>query len=160
MEFNKGDEEDSENEERAMITSRPIDCVAFARRVIKVGDKKVPVTIQLLGCDSKFFIGIRVTLYDPTSIGEYGFFLTVRQSLWEKSEEDKKSVKVKNYAKGDLLMDHFTLGQYLKRKGADIIFKTMRVLLRSEMRRVSPLLSNDFVLASRRALCPSNRNNV
>lgn len=45
MEFNKGDEEDSENEERAMISSRPIDCVAFARRIIKVGDKKVPVTV-------------------------------------------------------------------------------------------------------------------
>ena len=66
--------------------------------------------------------------------------------MWEKSEEEKKSVKVKNYAKGDILMDHFTLGQYLKRKGADIILKTMRVLLRSEMRRLSPLVGNDFVL--------------
>ena len=99
MELNKGDEEDSENEEKALISHKPIDCVAYIRRIIDVKDQKVPATISLLGCEGKFYLGIKVTLYDPGTVSDTGFFLTIKQSNWEYSVSEKSSVHKKSKSK-------------------------------------------------------------
>jgi hypothetical protein len=36
MELNRGDDEDSDNEEQAIISNKPIDCVCAVRRIISV----------------------------------------------------------------------------------------------------------------------------
>ena len=63
--FNKGDEEDSDHEEKAWISSKSIETVAYVRRILDVNNMMVPATISLLGCDGKFYLGIKVTLFDP-----------------------------------------------------------------------------------------------
>ena len=85
MALNKGSDEDSDNEEQAMISRRQIDTISFVRKIIEVGGKQIPVTIQLLGCEGKRYLGIKVTLFDPETISESGFFLTVLQHAWEKN---------------------------------------------------------------------------
>jgi len=45
MEINKGDDEDSDNEEKAIIKNKPIDTIAFVRRILEIKNQKVPVTI-------------------------------------------------------------------------------------------------------------------
>ena len=77
MVLNKGSEEDSENEEQAMISKIPIDVISFIRRIICVGGKNIPATIQLLGCQGKRYLGIKVTMFDPDTISESGFFMTL-----------------------------------------------------------------------------------
>ena len=69
--------DDSDFEEKAIIKCKPIDTVAYLRRIIEVKNLKVPATIYLLGCD-KFYLGLKVTLFDPATISESGFFLTVK----------------------------------------------------------------------------------
>ena len=78
IELNKGDAEDSDHEEKAIIKNKPIDTIAHVRRIHEVKNQKVPVTIELLGCDSRFYLGIKVTLFDPETISESGFFLTLK----------------------------------------------------------------------------------
>ena len=75
--FSKGDDEDSDHEEKVIIAKKPISSIAYKRRILDVKNKKVPATISLLGCDSKFYLGIKVTLFDPIACIEDGFFLTV-----------------------------------------------------------------------------------
>ena len=89
MHLNKGDDEDSDHEEQASIKKRKISVMAYSRRVMEVKNLKVPATIELLGCDSKFFLGIRVTLFDPTTVSQSGFFLTLKQSNWECDDSEK-----------------------------------------------------------------------
>ena len=45
MELNKGDDEDSDFEEKAIINNKPIDTIAYLRRIIEVKNQKVPATI-------------------------------------------------------------------------------------------------------------------
>jgi hypothetical protein len=45
MELNRGDDEDSENEEQALISNKPIECVCAARKIMTVKDRRVPATI-------------------------------------------------------------------------------------------------------------------
>ena len=48
MNINKGDEEDSDDEEEVLISERGIDVVTHARRSIDVGGTKMPMTIKIL----------------------------------------------------------------------------------------------------------------
>ena len=77
MDLNKGDDEDSDTEEKAMISVRPIEPVTHIRHILKVEGKHRPASITLLGVDSLYYLGIKVTLFDPVSVSETGFFLTV-----------------------------------------------------------------------------------
>ena len=99
MELNKGDEEDSDYEERAKIDNRKIDNIAYVRRIIEVKNQKVPATIQLLGCDSRFYLGIKVTMFDPATVSESGFFLTVKQKSWERNDSEKSLIRKKEKVK-------------------------------------------------------------
>ena len=78
MDLNKGDEEDSETEEKAMISKKPIVTVTSVRRIMNVSGRMQPATISLLAYDGKYFLGIKVALYDPATVSETGFFLTVK----------------------------------------------------------------------------------
>ena len=37
----------------------------------------VPATVSLVGYGEKYYLGIKVTLFDPEKVKESGFFLTV-----------------------------------------------------------------------------------
>lgn len=99
MDLNKGDDEDSDYEERAKIDNKKIDTIAYVRRIIEVKNQKVPATIQLLGCDSLFYLGIKVTMFDPATTSESGFFLTVKQKSWERSDSEKSQIRKKEKIK-------------------------------------------------------------
>ena len=75
--YNKGDEEDSDHEERVSIAKKPIETIAYVRRIIKVNEQMIPATISLIGCEGKYFLGMKVTMYDPMTASENGFFLTI-----------------------------------------------------------------------------------
>lgn len=77
MELNRGDDEDSENEEQALIANKPIDCVCAVRNIITVKGRRVPATVSLVGIGNKSYLGIKVTVLDPETVSEQGFFLTV-----------------------------------------------------------------------------------
>jgi hypothetical protein len=51
MEINKGDDEDSDNEEEVNISQRKIECIAFFRKLVDMQGEKLPLTISLLGHD-------------------------------------------------------------------------------------------------------------
>ena len=99
MDLNRGDDEDSDFEEKAIIRTKPITTIAYLRRVIEVKNQKVPATIQLLGCDSRFYLGVKVTLFDPATVSESGFFLTVKQKSWERTESEKSLMRKKQRVK-------------------------------------------------------------
>ena len=75
--LNKGDEEDSDHEEKAWVAAKPLENVAYSRRVLQVGGRMVPATVSLVGYGEKYYLGIKVTLFDPEKVKESGFFLTV-----------------------------------------------------------------------------------
>ena len=77
MDLNKGDDEDSDTEEKAMISVKPIEPITHIRHVLNVEGKHKPVSITLLGVDSLYYLGIKVTLFDPVTVSETGFFLTL-----------------------------------------------------------------------------------
>ena len=119
------DSDDSDNEGRAYIDTKPINCVSFVRRVITVKGHKLPVTIQLIGLDGKEYLGIKATLFDPTTVSESGFFLTVDQNSWERSEEEKKNIKVMFHCKQDLSYEYYHLPAFLKGEGGKKIFENL-----------------------------------
>lgn len=89
MDLNKGDAEDSDHEEKALIKNKPIVAISFVRRILEVKNQKVPVTIELVGIDNRIYLGIKVTLFDPETVSESGFFLTLKQSDWERPSSEK-----------------------------------------------------------------------
>jgi hypothetical protein len=43
----------------------------------------------------KIYFGIKVTVFDPDTISESGFFLTVNQAAWERSDSEKSFIRKK-----------------------------------------------------------------
>jgi hypothetical protein len=134
MELNRGDDEDSDNEEQALISSRPIDCVCAVRKIITVKDRKVPATISLVGVENKIYLGIKVTFLDPETISESGFFLTVDQSAWERSDSEKSFIRKKMKVKQEVLFEHYKLPGWLKASGGHMIFKKLQIMSRAEIK--------------------------
>ena len=119
------DDEDSDFEEKANIKNKSIDTIAYLRRIIEVKNQKVPATIELLGCDSKFYLGIKVTLFDPATVSESGFFLTVKQKSWECSESEKSLMRKKAKIKQEPLLDFYKLPAFIRGEGGEQIFKLL-----------------------------------
>jgi len=88
MKYNRGDEEDSDYEEEVSITRTKWDCLASARRIMRLsnsnGENSEPrlVTIQLMGVDDKYFLGIKITLFNQKQLKEEGYFFFVNQKRW------------------------------------------------------------------------------
>jgi hypothetical protein len=89
MELNKGDAEDSDYEEEINIGMKKIDCVIHIRKLLDVHGEKIPLTISLLGYDNKYYLGIKVVVYNPQLIKDAGFFFSVDQEYWALGEEQK-----------------------------------------------------------------------
>ena len=66
--LNKGDEEDSDHEEKAWVAAKTLENIAYSRRIFLVDGKMIPATVSLIGYDEKYFLGIKVTLFDPEKI--------------------------------------------------------------------------------------------
>ena len=129
--MNKGDDESgSETEEKALIQCKPIDTVMFVRRMLKVEDKYMPISLSLLAVEDKFF-GIKVTLFDSHNVSDSGFFLTIDQKSWERTPEEKQAGKSK-----DKLQTDYSLASYLQSRGAEAIFKQMEVRSRKQMAEI------------------------
>lgn len=77
MDLNKGEAEDSDYEEEINISQKKIDCMTYLRRQLDVQGDKMPFTIQLLGFDNKYYLGIKVSAFTPALIRDQGFFFTV-----------------------------------------------------------------------------------
>ena len=105
----------------------------YRRKLLDVKNKKVPATISLLGCDSKFYLGIKVTLFDPIACTEDGFFLTVNQKSWELSESEKSMLPKKTKTRQEPLLEHYKLPKFLKGIGGDEIFRNMEAKSRKEI---------------------------
>jgi hypothetical protein len=71
------DTDDSDAEEKCYIKTKTINCIAFVRKIVTVKTHKVPVTLELIGIEGKQYLGIKVTMFDPSTVSESGFFLTV-----------------------------------------------------------------------------------
>ena len=126
--MNRGDDESgTETEEKALIQCKPIDTVIFVRRMMKVSDRYLPITLSLLAVEDRFF-GIKVTLFDPVTVSDSGFFLTVDQKSWERTAEEKQNAKGK-----DKLQRDYSLAAHLQGKGFEAIFKQMEVRSRKQM---------------------------
>ena len=72
------DSSDDDYEEKAYILCQEIESIAHRRKVIKVEkNKRVPITLSLLGCGQEFYLGMKVGIFDPVTEFENGFFLTI-----------------------------------------------------------------------------------
>jgi hypothetical protein len=134
MELNRGDDEDSENEEQALIASKPIDCVCAVRKIITVKGRRVPATVSLVSMDNKVYLGIKVTVLDPDTISEQGFFLTVDQAAWERTDSEKSYIRKKSKVKQEVLFEHYKLPGWLKGEGGKMILSKLQVMSRTEVR--------------------------
>lgn len=134
MELNRGDEEDSDNEEQALIATRRIDCVCAVRQIITVKDRRVPATISLVGVENKIYLGIKVTVFDPDTVSESGFFLTVDQAAWERSDQEKSFIRKKLKVKQEVLFEHYKLPGWIKGSGGKMIFKKLQVKKREDIK--------------------------
>mmetsp|Transcript_9387 Transcript_9387/g.12782 ORF Transcript_9387/g.12782 Transcript_9387/m.12782 type:complete len:187 (+) Transcript_9387:1488-2048(+) len=139
MELNKGDAEDSDFEEKAIIKVKSIDTIAYVRRILEVKNQKVPATIQLIGCDQRFYLGIKVTLFDPETVSESGFFLTIKQKNWERSESEKSLLRKKEKVKQENLLHHYKLPGFIMGAGGNQIFNNMTVMSRAQAKSITPV---------------------
>lgn len=126
MNINKGDEEDSDDEEEVLISERGIDVVTHARRAIDVSGTKMPMTISLLGVEN-VYVGLKVVLFNSETLKEEGVFFTVDSKKWELSEEEKGSLPKKRATKRDVLECLFHLPDVLRKNGFDTIYKTIEI---------------------------------
>ena len=131
MDLNKGDDEDSDYEEEVNINMRKIDSVAHMRKLLDVYGEKIPLTIQLLGYDNNTFLGVKVVVYNPILIKELGFFFTVNQAYWEKTDDQKGVIPKKRTMKTDILHDFYHLPDVLRKYGFNH-FINKHVLKKSE----------------------------
>lgn len=117
--MNKEDDDSccSEVEEKALIQSKPIETVIYKRKLLKVDDKYLPITLSLLAVEESFY-GIKVTLFDSPTVSDTGFFLMVDKASWERTQEEKQAIKIK-----DKLQRDYYLVSHLEAKGFDAIFK-------------------------------------
>ena len=97
----------------------------------------MPATLQLIGCDSKFYLGIKVTLFDSVTISESGFFLTLKQSSWERDDSEKSMIRKKEKVKQEVLLHHYKLPSWLSGDGGDQIFKKMEIMSRKEYKSMN-----------------------
>ena len=95
--------------------------------MLKVDDRYLPITLSLLSVEESFF-GIKVTLYDPLTVSDTGFFLMVDKAQWERTQEEKQAVKVK-----DKLIRDYSLIPHLQAKGFEAICKMMQVKSRKQV---------------------------
>merc|ERR1712176_246127 len=116
MELNKGDDEYSDTEEKAMISAKNIESITHVRRMIEVKGKQKPATISLLGYEKRF-IGIKVTLFSPETASETGFFLIVKRSDWKRTEAEKALAKEDENSRQDYISINFKLPSFLKNAG-------------------------------------------
>lgn len=95
------------------------------RRIITIKGRKVPATVSLVGCENKIYFGIKVTVFDPETISESGFFLTVNQAAWERSDSEKSFIRKKQKVKQEILFENYKLPGWIKCKGGDMILKKL-----------------------------------
>lgn len=75
--------------------------------------KRVPATVQLIGCQGETYLGVKVSFFDELNLQEKGVFLTVNQSHWLKEStqiKKKKNGKVKY----DSLAKDYYLPQFIR----------------------------------------------
>ena len=133
------DTDDSDAEEKCYIKTKTINCIAFVRKIVTVKTHKVPVTLELIGIEGKQYLGIKVTMFDPSTVSESGFFLTVDQGSWERSQQEKDNIKITLHTKQDLSLEHSLLPNYLKSIGGDQIFKMMQIMSRDAVRKMTSI---------------------
>ena len=63
--------------ENVQIRLRSIECVYHYRKALTVGRQTLPVSVQLLGVEGQYYLGLRVTIFDNESVSEQGFFLLI-----------------------------------------------------------------------------------
>ena len=87
--------------------------------MLKIEDRFLPITLSLLAVEDYFF-GIKVTLFDLLTVSDTGFFLTVNKASWERKQEEKQAIKVK-----DKLHREYSLIDHLKATGFKYICEQM-----------------------------------
>ena len=60
-----------------------------------------------------------MTLFDPVTVSETGFFLTLKQKSWESSDSEKSLMRKKNRVKQEILLDFYKLPAYIQGEGGD-----------------------------------------
>ena len=87
-----------------------------------------------------------MTLFDPITVSESGFFLTLKQKSWERSESEKSLVRKSEKVKMENLLHHYKLPSWLMNEGGDQIFKKMEVMSREQIKSMTSLghdIAND-----------------
>ena len=92
----------------------------------------VPVTIVLVGYDEKYYLGVKVTIFDPQKVKESGFFLTVDQADWERSDMEKSLIRKKEKSKMNVLVEYYKLPNYIKGSGGEMIFGNLAIKSRKD----------------------------
>lgn len=87
MEINKGDLEDSDNEEEVLVDLNSVDTAAHKRVLVTIDNEKVPITFELVGHSGKYYMGVKVTMFNQVALKDEGFFLIVNQKQWELTAE-------------------------------------------------------------------------
>ena len=80
----------------------------------------MPVTLELIGVPMKFFIGIKIVIYDRVTMTESGVFIRVEQSEWILKDSEKNR-KVKKATKTDSLVENYSLAAVVSSKAFDIL---------------------------------------
>ena len=112
----KDDENSCEDSDVATtgIQMQDTEPVIGVRRIIRVGQKLIPVTMNLM-VSGESFLGVRVVMFDVAACQENGFFLTVQQKDWVKEKEEKKPGKgrFEKLKKSWKWLDDYSLPDYL-----------------------------------------------
>jgi len=78
-----------------------------------------------------------VTLFDPATVSESGFFLTVLQESWERSITEKSTIRKNQKVKQEVLLHHYKLPGFILGEGGDRIFKNMSVMSREQAKSIT-----------------------
>ena len=104
---------------------RKIECVVHIRKLLDLHGEKIPLTIQLMGVDNTAYLGIKVVAYNLLQIKEQGFFFTVNQAYWEKTDDQKGAIPKKRTMKTEILHEIYHLPEMLRKQGFSFIMNNL-----------------------------------
>ena len=137
IKINREEREDSDDDDKVFIRQHPIDCFSFVRKIIQINGIRVPVTLQLIGVPNRFFLGIKLVVFNTDTTSESGVFLCIDQKNWllhdgQKYVGDRRrntlqqNVKKTKLSK-DSLVENYSLPKFIQQNGMELILNKLEI---------------------------------
>ena len=126
IKINREEREDSDDDDKVFIRQHPIDCFSFVRKIIQINGIRVPVTLQLIGVPNRFFLGIKLVVFNTDTTSESGVFLCIDQKNWLLHDSQKQYVKKTKLSK-DSLVENYSLPKFIQQNGMELILNKLEI---------------------------------